>query len=60
LPDVRQDFHHADDVGRRKAFNIHGNHYRLVAADRSAKRRCEGWRTPSEPRQTCSSIQQAG
>ncbi|MDX1980313.1 MAG: type II toxin-antitoxin system HigB family toxin [Bryobacteraceae bacterium] len=31
LVDVRRDFGHADMVGRRTVFNIHGNHYRLVA-----------------------------
>jgi mRNA interferase HigB len=31
LPDVRTDFAHADIVGRRTVFNIHGNHYRLIA-----------------------------
>jgi mRNA interferase HigB len=31
LADVRQDFAHADVVGRRTVFNIHGNDYRLVA-----------------------------
>lgn len=31
LTDVRLDFGHADIVGRRTVFNIHGNHYRLVA-----------------------------
>jgi hypothetical protein len=28
---ARNDFSHADAVGRRTVFNIHGNHYRLVA-----------------------------
>ena len=28
--DVRIDFAHADLVGRRTVFNIHGNHYRLI------------------------------
>jgi mRNA interferase HigB len=31
LADVRSDFAHADIVGRRTVFNIHGNHYRLIA-----------------------------
>lgn len=31
LVDVRKDFAHADLVGRRTVFNIHGNHYRLIA-----------------------------
>ena len=31
LADVRGDFAHADIVGRRTVFNIHGNHYRLIA-----------------------------
>ena len=31
LVDVRKDFAHADAVGRRTVFNIHGNHYRLIA-----------------------------
>lgn len=31
LPDVRRDFAHADIVGRRMVFNIHGNDYRLIA-----------------------------
>ncbi|MBI3208853.1 MAG: type II toxin-antitoxin system HigB family toxin [Candidatus Solibacter usitatus] len=31
LDDVRADFAHADIVGRRTVFNIHGNHYRLIA-----------------------------
>ena len=31
LADVRKDFAHADVVGRRTVFNIHGNDYRLVA-----------------------------
>lgn len=31
LADVREDFGHADVVGRRTVFNIHGNRYRLVA-----------------------------
>jgi mRNA interferase HigB len=31
LTEVREDFAHADIVGRRTVFNIHGNHYRLVA-----------------------------
>lgn len=31
LPDVRVDFAHADVVGRRTVFNIHGNDYRLIA-----------------------------
>ena len=29
--DVRKDFAHADVVGRRTVFNIHGNDYRLIA-----------------------------
>jgi mRNA interferase HigB len=28
---VRRDFAHADIVGRRTVFNIHGNDYRLIA-----------------------------
>lgn len=31
LADARSDFAHADVVGRRTVFNIHGNDYRLVA-----------------------------
>jgi mRNA interferase HigB len=31
LVDVRKDFAHADVVGRRTVFNIHGNAYRLIA-----------------------------
>lgn len=31
LADVRNDFAHADIVGRRTVFNIHGNDYRLIA-----------------------------
>ena len=31
LVDVRRDFAHADIVGRRTVFNIHGNDYRLIA-----------------------------
>jgi mRNA interferase HigB len=31
LADVRKDFGHADIVGRRTVFNIHGNNYRLIA-----------------------------
>lgn len=31
LADVRRDFAHADIVGRRTVFNVHGNHYRLIA-----------------------------
>jgi mRNA interferase HigB len=31
LVDVRSDFAHADVVGRRTVFNIHGNKYRLIA-----------------------------
>lgn len=31
LADVRKDFSHADIVGRRTVFNIHGNDYRLIA-----------------------------
>jgi mRNA interferase HigB len=31
LADVREDFAHADIVGRRTVFNIHGNHCRLIA-----------------------------
>ena len=31
LAEVRNDFAHADIVGRRTVFNIHGNHYRLIA-----------------------------
>jgi mRNA interferase HigB len=31
LADVRVDFAHADVVGRRTVFNIHGNAYRLIA-----------------------------
>lgn len=29
--EVRTDFAHADTVGRRTVFNIHGNKYRLIA-----------------------------
>jgi len=31
LAEVRRDFAHADIVGRRTIFNIHGNNYRLIA-----------------------------
>ena len=31
LAAVRSDFAHADIVGRRTVFNIHGNDYRLIA-----------------------------
>ena len=31
LAEVRMDFAHADVVGRRTVFNIHGNDYRLIA-----------------------------
>lgn len=31
LADVRSYFAHADIVGRRTVFNIHGNHSRLIA-----------------------------
>ncbi len=31
LADVRVDFAHADIVGRRTVFNIHGDAYRLIA-----------------------------
>jgi mRNA interferase HigB len=31
LAEVRSDFAHADVVGRRTVFNIHGNDYRLIA-----------------------------
>ena len=31
LVEVRRDFAHADLVGRRTVFNIHGNDYRLIA-----------------------------
>jgi mRNA interferase HigB len=31
LAGVRNDFAHADVVGRRTVFNIHGNDYRLIA-----------------------------
>ena len=31
LAEVRKDFAHADVVGRRTVFNIHGNDYRLIA-----------------------------
>ena len=31
LAEVRSDFGHADIVGRRTVFNIHGNSYRLIA-----------------------------
>ena len=31
LAEVRRDFSHADIVGRRTVFNIHGNDYRLIA-----------------------------
>jgi mRNA interferase HigB len=30
LAEARKDFAHADSVGRRTVFNIHGNQYRLV------------------------------
>jgi mRNA interferase HigB len=31
LAEVRNDFAHADVVGRRTVFNIHGDDYRLIA-----------------------------
>jgi len=31
LAGLRKDFAHADIVGRRTVFNIHGNRYRLIA-----------------------------
>ena len=31
LVEVRKDFAHADPVGRRVVFNMHGNAYRLIA-----------------------------
>ena len=31
LAELRSDFAHADIVGRRTVFNIHGNDYRLIA-----------------------------
>jgi mRNA interferase HigB len=31
LAEVRSDFAHADIVGRRTVFNVHGNDYRLIA-----------------------------
>ena len=31
LASVSEDFAHADTEGRRTIFNIHGNHYRLIA-----------------------------
>ena len=31
LAEVRSDFAHADVVGRRTVFDIHGNDYRLIA-----------------------------
>lgn len=31
LAEVRRDFAHADIVGRRTVFNIHGDNYRLIA-----------------------------
>jgi mRNA interferase HigB len=31
IVDTRRDFSHADSVGRRTVFNVHGNHYRLIA-----------------------------
>lgn len=31
MAEVRNDFAHADIVGRRTVFNIHGNDYRLIA-----------------------------
>ena len=31
LAEVKRDFAHADIVGRRTVFNIHGNNYRLIA-----------------------------
>ena len=31
IVDVREDFPHADAVGRCTVFNIHGNRYRLIA-----------------------------
>ncbi len=31
LAEVRSNFAHADVVGRRTVFNVHGNEYRLIA-----------------------------
>jgi mRNA interferase HigB len=31
LMELRRDFAHADAVGQRTVFNIHGNQYRLIA-----------------------------
>lgn len=31
VADTRRDFSHADPVGRRTVFNVHANHYRLIA-----------------------------
>ena len=31
LAATKRDFGHADVVGRRTVFNIHGNHYRVIA-----------------------------
>jgi len=39
LADVKKDFAHADVVGRRTVFNIHGNHYRLIARVNYATKR---------------------
>ena len=39
LADVRRDFAHADIVGRRTVFNIHGNDYRLIARVNYASKR---------------------
>jgi mRNA interferase HigB len=39
LTDVRMDFAHADIVGRRTVFNIHGNRYRLIARVNYATKR---------------------
>ena len=39
LVEVRNDFAHADVVGRRTVFNIHGNDYRLIARVNYSTRR---------------------
>jgi mRNA interferase HigB len=39
LADMRRSFAHADVVGRRTVFNIHGNDYRLIARMNYEKKR---------------------
>jgi len=53
--DVRKDFAHADVVGRRTVFNIHGNDYRLIARVNYKARRVyilTSSPTPSTARET--------